>query len=96
MQKFASKPMKEAARLAQGDVRAHLQTNTELQFVYDVCTVATPFVCLRYVLDAKRPPLGDLGEEAFRHAYGIDRCLTFKRGTRRARVPTDWFGMVYA
>ena len=96
MQKFASKPMKEAARLAQGDVRAHLRTNTELQFVYDVCTVATPFVCLRYVLDAKRPPLGDLGEEAFRHAYGIDRCLTFKRGTRRARVPTDWFGMVYA
>ena len=61
-----------------------------------MCTVATPFVCLRYVLDAKRPPLRDLDEEAFRHAYGIDRCLTFKRGTPRARVPTDWFGMVYA
>ena len=96
MQKFASKPIKEAALLAHGDVRSHLQTKTELQFVYDVCNVCTPFVCLRYVLDAKRPPLGDLGEEAFRHAYGIDRCLTFKRGTRRARVPTDWFGMVYA
>ena len=96
MQKFASKPVKEAARLAQGGVRAHLRTNTELQFVYDVCNVCTPFVCLRYVLDAKRPPLGDLDEDAFRSAYGIDRCLTFKRGTRRARVPTDWFGMVYA
>ena len=96
MQKFASKPVKEAARMAQGNVSAHLHTNTELQFVYDVANVCTPFVCLRYVLDAKRPPLGDLDEEAFHHAYGIDRCLTFKRGTRRARVPTDWFDMVYA
>ena len=96
MQKFASKPVKEAARMAQGNVSAHLHTNTEHQFVYDVCNVCTPFVCLRCVLDAKRPPLGDLHEDAFCSAYGIDRCLTFKRGTRRARVPTDWFGMVYA
>ena len=96
MQKFASKPVKEAAHMAQGSASARLHTNTELQFVYDVCNVCTSFVCLRYVLDAKRPPLGDLDEAAFRNAYGIDRCLTFKRGTRRARVPTDWFGMVYA
>ena len=82
--------------MAQGNASAHLHANTEPQFVYDVCTVATPCVFLRYVLDAKRPPLGDLDEEAFCRAYGIDRCLTFKRGTRRARVPTDWFGMVYA
>ena len=38
MQKFASKPIKEAA-MAQISVSAHLHTDTELQFVYGIAYV---------------------------------------------------------
>ena len=92
MKKFASEPLKESIRAGQGEVRA----NMELQFVYAVCDCRTPFADLRYILDAGRAPLCDLGEDAFRRTYGLDRTLSFQHGSRRARVKSDWWGAVYA
>ena len=92
MKKFASEPLKESIRASQGEVRA----NAELQFVYEVCDCRTPFADLRYILDAGRAPLCDLGEDAFRRTYGLDRTLSFQHGSRRARVKSDWWGAVYA
>ena len=78
-------------RFAKRDMHAHLRNNMELQFVYDVCDAATPFDKLRYVLDAVRTPLEDLGEAEFRHAYGLSRRLRFDDASRRARAPSDWW-----
>ena len=94
--KFASSPLKKTVRPARSDVRAHQNARNEIHFVYDVCTVATPLADLRYILDAGRPPLGDLSEEAFRPAFGFDRDLRFKHDAQRARMPSDWWGAVYA
>ena len=95
MQRFAKRPLKEAIRAAKGNVRAHLRANTELQFVYDVCEVVTPFNDLRYILDAGRAPLEELDEDSFLRTYGLARTLRFQDSARRARAPSDWWGSVY-
>jgi len=95
MQRFARSPLKEAIRHAKSNVHAHLRNGTELQFVYDVVGVTTPFEHLRYIIDAGIAPLEDISGEAFRRAYGIDRTLCFRESAKRVRVRSDWWSAVY-
>ena len=72
-------------------VAAHLPSQSHLHFVYDFCTVETPFASLRFVRDAARPPLDDADGPAFKRAYGIDRRLTFSEAGARERRAHDWW-----
>ena len=72
-------------------VAAYLPSPSHLHFVYDFCTVETPFASLRYVMDAARPPLGD--DNGFKRAYGIDRRLSFSEAGARERRAHDWWAV---
>ena len=95
MLKFSRSPLKEAIRHARSNVHAHLRNGTELQFVYDVLSVSTPFGEMRYIIDAGVSPLEDIADEAFRRSYGLDRTLCFRESAKRARVRSDWWGAAY-
>ena len=99
MQKFAKQPLKDASRTAWSSVQANLRNlrhGEGLQFVYDVCTVDTPFVDLKFVIDAGRPPLQGLDDDCFESAYGLSRSLRYRANELRARDISDMWASVYA
>ena len=64
-----------------------------LLFVYDMVTCDAPFGCLKFCLDAARPPLKDRPD--FEKAYGLSRHLQFEMRKKRTSVRMNIFEKVY-
>ena len=77
-------------------MQASLKKGAALQFVYDACTVDTPFADLKFVLDAGRDPLQEFDDGNFQSTYGLPRKLRFKQSEPRARYISDMWASVYA
>ena len=99
MQTFARQPLKDASRTAWNCAQANLRNlrhGEGLQFVYDVCSVETPFVDLKFAIDARRNPLQNLDDDTFQTTYGIPRRLRFRASEPRARGISDMWASLYA
>ena len=94
MQKLSKEPLRQSLQSALKNVVGHLQTKTDLLFVYDIIGCKTPFQ-MKFGLDAGRPPLCDFDDEEFEETYGLARRLLFKSAVPRPCEKSDWWSSVY-
>ena len=86
----------ETYKAATEDHAARMLTSSPLLFVYDAVGCAATLGCLKFVLDAGRPPLrGDISDEAFEKQYGLGRQLRFVEHTARVPAPFNIYEGVY-
>ena len=72
---------------------ARASTGSPLLFVWDMVTVEAKFGCLKYVLDAARPPLCDCPD--FEKINGLPRYLRFENRKKRVPVEMNVFDGIY-
>ena len=91
----STKPIYRAIEAVDANVRQRLRHGNHMHFVYDLVPATTPLTGLRFVLDAGRPPLRGVAEEAFQEAYGLDKTLMFKNAKPKEVKPSDLWSTLY-
>ncbi len=96
MQRIASTMKRdtlEATKVALETHVARASTGNPLHFVWDMVSTDAKFGCLKYVLDAARPPLCDRPD--FEKVNGLPRRLRFEARKKRTPTEMDVFEGVY-
>ena len=98
MQRISSsmkRDVPDAIKVALEAHAARASTGNSLHFVWDVVGTDAKFGCLKYILDAARPPLCDRPDHEFEQIYGLPRHLTFVSQKRRIPIDMNMFEGVY-
>eukprot|EP00973_Karenia_brevis_P033264 4589639-Karenia_brevis.AAC.1 len=86
----------EAWGVANDILASRINDHEQLLFVYDFCTCTCSFDTLKYVRDARRPPLQtEMNDERFAQIYGLSAEVTFTRYKPRERITTNWWQGIY-
>ena len=97
MHRMASSMGRSAARdaykIALESHAARASLGKPLLFVWDLVACDAPYGCLKYVLDAARPPMRERPD--FESVHGLGQYLKFEMRKRRVPVETDMFEKVY-